>query len=168
VAAGGRQIGLERTEEMEGFLYQAGTRQITCLGKLWSVLEMTQQPYQKRKGISGEILPPDSLFQAEGALQAILLVCCYGWRCPNSLAATLRALHCLVNGPAEPLLLHCGWVARGCSLTVLQTQSLVITFICCFCSPSFQLFWVVASHLCLCSKSYLPIHILLLGTGSLT
>lgn len=72
------------------------------------MLEMTQQPYQKREGISGESLPPDSLIQAEDAHQVALLVCCHGWKCPNPLAAALSALHCLANGLAELLLLCWG------------------------------------------------------------
>lgn len=157
----GDKLGWKELRSWKASCYLPGT----WLGRWQSVLEMTQQPYQKRKGISGEIIPRDSLIQAEGAHQAALLVCCHGWRCPNPLAATFRALHCLANGPAEPLLLHCGWVAHGWSVTVLQMQSFFITFPYCFCSPSFQLSWVVASHLSLCSKSYL--HILLLGIESL-
>ena len=168
MAAGGRQIELEGIEELEGFLLSAWYQPGTWLGRWWSVLEMTQQLHQKRKGISGEIFPPDSLIQAEGAHQAALLLCCHGWRCPNPLAATLRALHCLANRPVKSLLLYCGWVARGWSVTVLQMQSFFITFPYCLCSPFFQLSWVVTSHLSLCSKNCLPIHMLLLGIESLT
>lgn len=86
---------------------------------------------------------------------------------PKSLAAALRVLHRLANGPAEPLPLRCelvAWMVCNSATDAVVLHKLPLLFL----QPILPALLITSLPAYLCSKSYLPIHILLLGIGSLT